>query len=140
MRHLRTVLLAAITLASSLTMSAKAQSRTAATQYSSAALDSLFMLTLRGNYNQPSLDGYRVQIYSGSGPSAKKAALDAKANFLKLFPNERVYVRYDAPFWRVRVGDFRFRSEALPLLSRVKRHFAGSYTVKDNNVRKKTFK
>lgn len=118
-------------------LAAKAQ---AEVEFSSMQLDSLTQEYLRSNLEMSTLDGYRIQIYSGSGTKAKSEALTAKLKFNEAFPLEKVYVVYNAPFWRVRTGDFRFRSEALPLLERVKRQFPGSYTVRDNTVRKKTFK
>lgn len=98
------------------------------------------MCNERTNANQATLEGYRIQIYSGSGVSAKQEAFAAQTKFLESFPNEKVYLAFNAPFWRVRVGDYRFRSEALPLLERVKRQFTGSYLVRDNAIRKQEFK
>lgn len=101
--------------------------------------EAAFKQLLRENaeYNalQVTLEGFRIQLYSGSGIQAKKEALVAKTKFLGLFPNESIYVIYTAPFWRVRVGDFRFKNEALPLLNQVKKHFPSSYAVKDNNIK-----
>ncbi len=116
-----------------------AQSGTATVKLHGTSLDSLFIYNSRTNYNQTTLDGYRIQIYSGSGSTAKKDALTAQNKFLELYPNEKIHVSYSAPFWRVRVGDYRYRSEAMRLLSRVKRQFPGSYVVRDNTVRKNVF-
>ncbi|MCQ2214609.1 MAG: SPOR domain-containing protein [Bacteroidales bacterium] len=109
-------------------------------EFSSARLDSLMSINQRTNYNQTRLEGYRIQIYSGSGVASKKEAEEIEAKALKLFPREKIYLRYYAPFWRVKIGDYRFRSEAMVLLAQVKRHFPGAYTVRDNEVSKKSFK
>ena len=123
------------------TGSIMAQNRkTVEAEYSSVQLDSLVQGYVRENHEMQTLDGYRIQIYSGSGAKAKAEAQTAKQRFAAAFPTEKIYVVYNAPFWRVRTGDFRFRSEALPLLSKVKHTFPGSYTVRDNTVRKKSFK
>lgn len=110
------------------------------TEFSSVQLDSLTQSFVRENHEMQTLDGYRIQIYSGSGAKAKAEAQNAKQRFAAAYPLEKIYVVYNAPFWRVRTGDFRFRSEALPLLNRVKKQFPGSYTVRDNTVRKKSFR
>lgn len=81
-------------------------------------------------------EGYRIQLYSGSGVNSKKEAMAVKIKFLGLFPDEKVDLFYNAPFWRVRVGSYRFKNEALPLLTKVKPHFPSSYMVKDNQVKK----
>lgn len=109
-------------------------------EFSSARLDSLMSINQRSNYNQTKIEGYRIQIYSGSGIAAKQEAIDAENKFLELYPREKVYRRYDAPFWRVKVGDYRFRSEAMSLLEKIKRRFPGAYTVRDKEVSKKSFK
>lgn len=105
-----------------------------------ASVDSLLNLYIRNAYEAKALDGYRIQLYSGSGTAAKREALAAKAKFLGAFPDEKVYTVYTAPFWRVRVGDYRHRCEALPLLRRIRASFPGCYTVKDNTIRKSSFR
>lgn len=102
-------------------------------------LDSLLRINVRTNYNQSTIDGYRIQIYSGSGIQARKEAEQTRTRFLELFPTQKVVVVYNAPFWKVRVGDYRFRSEALHLLEKVKICFPGSYAVRDNTIPKKVF-
>lgn len=116
------------------------QKKTVEVDFSSTQLDSLTQNFVRDNYEMQTLDGYRIQIYSGSGAKAKVEAQTAKQRFASAFPTEKIYVVYNAPFWRVRTGDFRFRNEALPLLYRVKKVFPGSYTVRDNTIRKKSFR
>lgn len=92
------------------------------------------------NETQTSLEGFRVQIYSGSGVKSKDEAQSIQAKFLRTRPDVKAYIVYNAPFWRVRVGDFRSRSEAMVLLEEVKGAFSGSYIVRDNTVKKKTFR
>lgn len=107
--------------------------------FHTAALDSLVTYSNKFNYATTSLDGYRIQVYSGSGASARNDSQNAKRQVLEAYPSERTYGTYNAPSWRVRVGDFRFRSEAMPLLSKLRRQFPGCYIVKDKDVKKKTF-
>lgn len=54
--------------------------------------------------------GFRVQIYNGND---RKAANTAKLNFMKSHPGIRSYLVYNNPQFRVRVGDFKSRSEAV---------------------------
>ncbi len=82
------------------------------------------------------LEGYRIQLYSGSGVNSKKEAMAIRIKFLSLFPDEVADLYYNAPFWRVRVGNFRYKNEALPLLNKVKKQFPSSYMVKDNQMKK----
>lgn len=55
--------------------------------------------------------GYRVQIFATSSlEKAEAVAKQARAVF-----SERVYVEYSAPLYRVRVGDFSTKEQALEL-------------------------
>jgi len=80
-------------------------------------------------------DGYRIQLYSGSGQRSKHLALDVKGKVLELFPDEAVYISFTAPFWRVRVGNYRNKHEALGLMNKLKKEFPDSYVVKDGSIK-----
>lgn len=80
------------------------------------------------------IDGFRIQLYLGSNNNAKKEATEAKTRLLSLFPNERPHVFYDAPFWRVQVGDFRSKNESLSLYKKLKPEFPSCYAVPVNNI------
>lgn len=58
------------------------------------------------------IDGYRVQIYSSNKQQTAKAeALDLETR-LKEKIGQPVYVQYQSPFWKVRLGNFRSYDEA----------------------------
>ena len=60
--------------------------------------------------------GFRVQIYNGAD---RAKASQVKIDFLRRFPGTRSYMSYNAPSYRVKVGDFRTRQEAQNMYSRV---------------------
>jgi hypothetical protein len=64
--------------------------------------------------------GFRVQIYSG--PS-RNEAYAAQARFQQQYENIATYVSYTQPNYRVKVGDFRSRSEAQAFMREVKKSF-----------------
>jgi len=66
------------------------------------------------NFNGHSTaSGYRVQVFSSNMQrTAKNEAFKIEKQINDMFPNERVYVNYTSPFWKVRVGDFGSMSEA----------------------------
>lgn len=80
------------------------------------------------NYN---FKGYRIQIFSGRS-TQKDKALEAKYIFLELFPNQRAYIIYKAPDFRVRVGNFRSQFECVELYNKLKGFFPKAYIVKTN--------
>lgn len=64
--------------------------------------------------------GFRVQIYSGSDRSTAYAE---QARFKKLYRDIDTYLSYEEPNYRVKVGDFRSRSEAQALMQGLRRQF-----------------
>lgn len=82
-----------------------------------AALDKLLY---QNKHTQPATEesliatGYRVQIYSSNASrKAKETAFEWKKNIEETYPNQKAYVVYQAPFWKVRVGDFTHYAEAV---------------------------
>lgn len=62
------------------------------------------------------LQGYRLQVYSGNNQrTSKDEAFNKEQEIKDLFPDASTYVTYAAPFWRLRVGDFRSHEEAYHL-------------------------
>jgi len=94
-------------------------------------LDTYIEMNKRNSY----VDGYRIQLYSGSGQKAKHAAMNVKSELLELFPDEQIYMSFTAPFWIVRVGNYRNKYEALGLLIKLRKEFPNSYIVKDGTIR-----
>ena len=64
--------------------------------------------------------GFRVQIYMGA---SRSEAYAEQARFQRLFSNIDTYVSYEAPNYRVKVGDFRSRSEADQLMRGLSQQF-----------------
>ena len=55
------------------------------------------------------IEGYRIQLFSGREEwIAKKIEAGLKVKYL-----EKVYLIYEAPFYKVRIGDFRNRDNAV---------------------------
>lgn len=68
--------------------------------------------------------GYRVQVFSDNNArSAKSEARGRARNISSRFPHYRTYVVYNAPFWRLRVGDFRNQQDAMQAADEIKRAF-----------------
>ncbi len=73
------------------------------------------------------MDGYRIQLFFESGRMARENAYEAKAKFLSSFQGISAYVDYQAPFFKVRVGDFRTKREAQILYKKLRRQFPDAY-------------
>ncbi|MDA3866262.1 MAG: hypothetical protein PF489_05855 [Salinivirgaceae bacterium] len=78
-------------------------------------------------------DGYRIQIFSKYGSDSRDKSQDVRILFLTEFPDFdplRVYSSYEPPFIKVRVGDYRNKSEALEDHRIIVKEFPDSYIVK----------
>lgn len=78
--------------------------------------------TLRDEYME--MSGWRVQVFAGNNQRTSKEEAFQKETEIKLsFPEMPTYVQYTAPFWRLRVGDFRTYMDASDVLATLKRSF-----------------
>lgn len=73
--------------------------------------------------NQP---GFRVQVIS---TNKRNEANDVKARVMQLQPDYRTYLDYQAPYFKVRVGDFKSREEAADLRDKLSNSFPGGIFV-----------
>lgn len=65
------------------------------------------------NKKSLTVSGFRVQVFSSNiQRTAKNNAFGIEKQILEVFPNQAVYVNYTSPFWKVRVGDFKTKTEA----------------------------
>lgn len=64
--------------------------------------------------------GFRVQIYTGT---SRNGAYAAQSQFRRIHPEISTYVSYTQPNYRVKVGDFRSRSEAQALMRALSKDF-----------------
>ncbi len=77
------------------------------------------------------IEGYRVEIFFSSDADAKENALKKKVEFLSIYPDYPVHVIYVSPNFRVRVGDFRTKNEALKLYKEIKNTYPVAFIVAD---------
>lgn len=75
-----------------------------------------------------SVRGFRVQIYNGND---RNIATQRKVDFIRRFPNVRSYMSYISPTFRVKVGDFRTRAEALKFYQVVNKIYTPCMIVPD---------
>ena len=94
-------------------------------------LDKMLNWHIEKNKKKDGIDGFRVEIFFSSELDAKAQALDKKVEFLSKYPDYVVHVKYDAPNFRVRVGDFRTKNEALKLYKKVNKSYPVAFIVAD---------
>ena len=63
------------------------------------------------------IQGYRAQVFSGNNQrKSKDEAFRKEKEIKELFPDVPTYVTYNAPFWKLCVGDFRSHEEAYQMM------------------------
>lgn len=86
---------------------------------------------IENNRNRDGISGYRVEIYFSSAFNAREQAFQKKKEFLSKYGEYNVHIKYTAPNFRVRVGDFRTKNEALKLHKRIQKDYPGAFIVPD---------
>ena len=89
------------------------------------------MLKTIANNPSRTMNGYRVRIFFDNKQNSRGASEAAAGRFKGMYPGTAVYRTYTNPFFKVTVGDFRTRSEALQLLSAIKNEFPSSFVVRE---------
>ena len=95
----------------------------------SPQMDSLLQQHIAYNAQKTTQPGYRVQVYFGN---RRAKANDAKTDFLMKYPDEDVYLIYQHPNYKVRVGDFKTRLEAYRFYRKIHPDFGSTFIVRDD--------
>ncbi len=93
-------------------------------------LDTLLKISRNNPQLQP-LEGFRIQIFMESGNLAVERAQAAIARHQEYFPEDKAYLSFGQPYYRVRVGDYRTRLEAEGKLQQIIRVFNQAFVIKD---------
>ncbi len=94
-------------------------------------VDKMLSWHIENNKIKNKIDGFRVEIFFSSDIDAKEKALKKKMEFLSVYPDNTVHIKYVSPNFRVRVGDFRTKNEALKLYKEIKDNYPVAFIVTD---------
>jgi hypothetical protein len=70
--------------------------------------------------------GWRVQLMF---KTKKEELKQLKIAFIKLYPEIPAYLKYEAPYYRLRVGNCRTKLEAIKIKQEISKDFPGTYPV-----------
>jgi hypothetical protein len=76
-------------------------------------------------------EGYRLEIFFSSTNKAREQAERVKNEFNLVFPDIASYMLFQTPNFKVRVGDFRNKSEALKIKAQIAWKYPNAFIVKD---------
>ncbi|MBQ8062198.1 MAG: SPOR domain-containing protein [Bacteroidales bacterium] len=80
------------------------------------------------------VSGYRVRIFNDNKQTSRGASEAALNRFKGMYPGIAAYRTYSNPFFKVTVGDFRTKSEAMQLLQQIKGSFPSAFIVKESAI------
>jgi hypothetical protein len=94
-------------------------------------IDKMLKWHIEKNQKLEGMNGFRVEIFFSSKMDAKEQALIIKTDFLSEYPVHAVHVKFIAPNFRVRVGDFRTKNEAWKLYKSIQKDYPVAFIVPD---------
>lgn len=78
------------------------------------------------------ITGYRVRIFFDNRQTARSESEETLKRFMSLFPGIEAYRTYANPYFKVTVGNFRTKSEAMAKLEGIKSYFPSAFVIKEN--------
>ena len=76
-------------------------------------------------------NGYRIRIFFDNSQSARGASEAALYRFKVQNPGISAYRSFSSPYFKVTVGDFRNKSEAMEALGPIKQQFPSAFIVRE---------
>jgi len=93
------------------------------------SVDSLLKLHREYNSQYSSIDGYRIQIFKGSGNNALEDAENIIDEFSEKHEDTEAYISFMEPYYRIRIGDYRIRLDALNFLKIIRRSYPSAFVI-----------
>lgn len=86
----------------------------------------------RKQNDAPVIPGFRIRIFSAAGNNARRQALEEMQHFSETYPGVVPYLSYDEPYFKLYVGDFRIKTDALRFLRQVTAEYPHAFISADN--------
>lgn len=101
------------------------------TVHQSQAISSAMSQKIARNKSKK-MTGYRVRIFFDNKQDSRGASEAALGRFKSLYPGHGAYRSFASPYFKVTVGDFRTKSEAMQLMQALKADFPAAFVVREN--------
>ncbi|MBU0765023.1 MAG: SPOR domain-containing protein [Bacteroidetes bacterium] len=101
------------------------------TVFQDADLRQLVNRHIELNEKVDAIPGWRIEFFSESGYGSREAAMKARKEFEVKYPDIGAYESYDGINFKVRVGDFRTKSEAMKVKYRIAGDYPQTFIVKE---------
>ena len=78
------------------------------------------------------ITGYRIRVFYDNGPQARSRSESIEHTLRKQFPGTSVYRSFESPNYKVSVGDFRSKDEALRIFNALKGNYPTAFIIKES--------
>ena len=78
------------------------------------------------------IQGYRIRVFYDNTPQARTRSESVAAYLRNQYPEHGVYRSFESPNYKVTVGDFRTKDEALKIYMALKGIYPTAYIIKEN--------
>lgn len=104
--------------------------------YADPAIEQLMRTWIAQNRSNPRLEGWRVQIASSTD---RQRIESTRAQFLTLYAGVPADWVHERPYYKLRVGAFRTRQEAMAFLLQLRPSYPDAYPTRDPNIHPRDF-
>ena len=78
------------------------------------------------------IQGYRIRVFYDNSPQARTRSESIAAYLRNQYPEHGVYRSFESPNYKVTVGDFRSKDEALKIYMALKGIYPTAFIIKEN--------
>ena len=78
------------------------------------------------------ISGYRIRVFYDNGPQARDRSEAIEQLLKKQFPEVLVYRSFESPNYKVSIGDFRTKDEALRIYNALKGTYPTAFIIKES--------
>jgi len=94
-----------------------------------SGLEILISKSMEIKKNKDGILGWRIQL---AFKSTKEEIKKTRRKFIKLYPSIPCYLTYNAPYYRICIGNFRTKLEALKIKKFIREDYIEAYPVQKN--------
>jgi len=99
--------------------------------FQSSAIVSIMNKKIIVNETHPKVSGYRIQVFSVSGVNSKDKINKEKAEYMLNNKSAIIYIVYQSPYFKLRIGDYRSKLQAYFYLQEIIKDYPFAFIVKD---------
>ena len=87
--------------------------------------------TYTAQNEQKPIQGYRIRVFYDNSPSARVKSESIEQYLRNQYPETGVYRSFESPNYKVTIGDFRTKEEALKIYNALKGTYPTAYIIKE---------